>query len=445
MERNAEFKEAIEDNFIEKSKEPKYNFLKNYAKKWENEYKREASEGDWINKGGFIKSNNAGTSFRYGNNSMGGSSSSFSSNKIFMSGKNEGNLLAPLVDSLYDTAKLIPSAIDSLLDMSLVIGKGVFKLASNALDCYGDIIYRIVEGKPYIEQIEGENSNNEEITIENIQGKYKFHAINEFKEFKLEDKISYVAIEGEKEGLKAYVGIDTEGEYYPLDILRGHLLIGACSEWGKSNLINIYMTNLIRTYTENEFRYMLCDYKAMDLMQFEGYKHCIGNCVTDKKGFLKQIDYLEKEYQRRIEYIRNKGYLSAKDFNEDKDNKEKFPYILYVIDELPTVVADSFSQKRLIELMRMCRVGGIYLILATQDARKATIDAVRMLVSQVIGLHTATKTDSDTLIEEANLHEIDVKGRFKIKVAGEIKEVQSFYLKAKEIKEVLKNFKVNSD
>lgn len=355
--------------------------------------------------------------------------------------KNEGNLLSPLASSLYDTAKSIPNTIDSLLDICIGIGKGALKLTSNAFDCYGDIIYRIVEGKPYIDQVEGEK----EVTIESIQGKYEFHAIDEFKEFKLGDKISYVAIEGEKEGLKAYVGVDTEGEYYPLDILRGHMLIGACSEWGKSNLINIYMTNLIRTYTTNEFRYMLCDYKAMDLMQFENYKHCIGNCVTDKKGFLKQVEYLEREYQRRVEYIREKGYLSVKDFNEDEDNEEKFPYVVYVIDELPMVVADSFSQKRLIELMRICRVGGIYLILATQDARKATIDAVRMLVSQVVGLHTATKTDSDTLIEEANLHEIDVRGRFKIKVGGEIKEVQSFYLKAKEIKEVLKDFKVNSD
>lgn len=421
------------------------NYLKNYAKAWENKYKREARSGDWINKSGFIKSDNVGNKVRYGNSSMGGSSSSFSSNKIFMSGKNEGNLLAPLVNSLYDTTKLIPSAIDGLLDTSVHVGKGVFKLASNALDCYGDIIYRIIEGKPYIWKYEDNKAIQEEITIDNVVGKYDFILPSEFKQFKLENKISYIITEGEKEGLKAYVGVDTEGEYYSLDILRGHLLIGACSEWGKSNLINIYMTNLIRTYTTNEFRYMLCDYKAMDLMQFEGYSHCIGSCVTDKNGFLKQVDYLEKEYQRRIEYIREKGYLSVKDFNEDKENEEKFPYIVYVIDELPMVVADNFSQKRLIELMRMCRVGGIYLILATQDARKATIDAVRMLVSQVVGLHTATKTDSDTLIEEANLHEIDVKGRFKIKVGGEIKEVQSFYLKAKEIKEVLKNFKVNSD
>lgn len=419
------------------------NYFKNYAKAWESKYKREAPSGNWINKSGFIKSDNVGNQVRYGNSSMGGASSSFSNNKVFMSGKNEGNLFAPLASSLHDTVKQIPNAIDSVLDLGANMGKGAFKLACEALDCYGDIIYRVIEGKPYIENIEA--NTEEEISIENIQGKYKFHAIDQFKEFRLGNKISYVGVEGEKEGLKAYVGVDAEGEYYPLDILRGHLLIGACSEWGKSNLINIYMTNLIRTYTENEFRYMLCDYKSMDLMQFEGYKHCIGNCVNDKKGFLKQVDYLEKEYKRRSSYVREKGYLNVKDFNEDMENEEKFPYIIYIIDELPMVVADNQSKTRLIELMRMCRVGGIYLILATQDARKATIDAVRMLVSQVVGLHTSTKTDSDTLIPEADLHKIDVRGRFKIEVGGEINEVQSFYLKAKEIKEVLKNFKVNSD
>lgn len=349
--------------------------------------------------------------------------------------KNENNIFTPLVDSVYDSIPILASAFT-------ILGYKIFKFASKSFDCYGDMIYRIVEGKPYIGEIEA----NKHINIEHVKGNYEFIPLESVTKNVNSNVITYTDIEGYKEGLKACVGIDVKNEEcFFLDALRGHILIGASTEWGKSNLMNIYLTNLIKSYTENEFKYMLCDFKNMDLVQFEKYKHCIGNCSIDKKSFLEQIKDLESIYKDRLDYIRPRNYLNVKDFNKDLSNNKKFPYILYFIDELPILAEDTDCLNKLTQFMRTCRAAGIYVILATQDARKKTIDSIRMLVNQVIGLHVATKTDSDTLIQEAELHKINEKGRFKIQAGGEIKEVQSFYLKAKEINEILKPFEVDDN
>lgn len=399
---------------------------KGYNKKWEHRYlkDKDANKLTW-------KSPNRyeGGSPSVSWDSGGGGNRMAPTSEKFCSGKKECNIFAPLCDSVIESVKVVPDVLNL-----------AFKCSFKAFDCLGDIIYRIIEGKPYIGDYELEKLNSE--NMEKIQGRYEFVAPCEFE---LDTNVKYEHIEGDKMGLRACVGVDKAGDYAFIDALKGHMLIGATTEWGKSNLINVYLTNLIQTYTKNEFRYILCDYKQMDLIQFEKYEHCIGSCATNKKSFLAQVDYLEKICNDRIEYLRKHDYLSVKEINEDTNCKTKFPYILYIVDELPMVANDNKSLERLTDLMRLCRVGGIYVVLATQDARKKTIDSIRMLVSQVIGLHVATKTDSDTLLEGANLQDIQTKGRFKMFVGGELKEAQSFYLTSRQIKELLKKYKSNND
>ena len=78
-------------------------------------------------------------------------------------------------------------------------------------------------------------------------------------------KIIYQYIEGEKGGLKVCIGLDANGNNVWLDMLNTHLLIGGMARKGKSSLIRSILVGLMLTYTPNEVKFVLCDFKNSDV------------------------------------------------------------------------------------------------------------------------------------------------------------------------------------
>ena len=280
----------------------------------------------------------------------------------------------------------------------------------------------------------------EEIQTTNIL-KYEYYPVENIIEENKDNKVlTYTFIEGEKEGIKACVGQDIEDNLISVDMLEGHIVVGGASRWGKSSFLNVFITNIIRTYTENEVIFAGCDYKKSDVYYFRKYKHFENAGVsTDKESFLKQINALEKEMNRRADILDNTNCRNVINYNK-KYNK-KFTYIIFVIDELIQVVTDSDCKKKLHEIMSKCASYGIYFLLASQDLTKETIGRCKMNCSQIIGFHTFDETDSNTLIGKGgNLQDITIKGRCKIKNSEGLKEAQIFYINEEQIEETLKPY-----
>lgn len=285
-----------------------------------------------------------------------------------------------------------------------------------------------------------EEEINEEIKVNNII-KYKYFPVeNIIDKTEKDNSINYYFVEGEKEGLKTCIGLDLEGNNVNIDLLEGHTVVGGASRWGKSNFLNVFITNIIRTYTENEVIFAGCDYKKSDVYYFRKYKHFENAGVsTDKESFLKQINALEKEMNRRADILDNTNCRNVINYNKKYD--KKFTYIIFVIDELIQVVIDSDCKKKLHEIMSKCASYGIYFLLASQDLTKETIGRCKMNCSQIIGFHTFDETDSNTLIGKGqDLQNIIVKGRCKIKNSEGVTEVQTFYIDEDQIEEILKTY-----
>ena len=318
------------------------------------------------------------------------------------------NFLEPLVDSLFDAGVLVL--------------KGVPK----AWDMWGNLVYRLVEGKPY----EGEYK------VEDINKiNYKFYPIEEIKE--ANNIIDYKFMEGDKEGLKACVGLDLDDKPVWVNMLESHLLIAGMSRWGKSNILNVLLTGFMLSYTPNEVGFLLCDFKNADLKQFERYKHVRGKVSTDKKAFLEQIDRIEKEANKRAKILSDADCLNAIKYN--KTHHTKLSYIIFVIDELVQVTIDKTCREKLHTIMSKCASYGIYFILASQDCTKEVIGRCKMNVSHTIGVHTRDKSDSDMIIKNAELEDIRVVGRAKYDCKDLI-EFQSFYISEEQIKTYLSIF-----
>ena len=110
------------------------------------------------------------------------------------------------------------------------------------------------------------NEEVEEVIETNNIIKYEYYPVENINlENKEENIIKYIFIEGEKEGIKSCMGQDLEGNNISIDLLEGHTVVGGASRWGKSNFLNVFITNIIRTYTKNEVCFIGCDYKKSDV------------------------------------------------------------------------------------------------------------------------------------------------------------------------------------
>lgn len=319
------------------------------------------------------------------------------------------NFLKPLVDNLLD------------------VGSIVLKVSYTAYDKWGNLMYRLIEGKPYTGECE-------DVAMDKIE--YTFIPLEEL-EFK--NVIDYSFLEGDKEGLKVCVGYDVENNMPVwVDMTESHLLIAGASRWGKSNILNVIITGLMMAYTSNEVRFVFCDYKNADIKQFEKYKHTLGSVSSDKSKFLKQLEWIKKEGNKRANILHEADCLNAINYNKKSENK--LTYIIFVIDELVQVTCDNTCKMLLHETMSKVASYGIYFILASQDCAKETIGRCKMNISHTIGLHTRDKSDSDMIIKNGELENIKVKGRAKYD-CGDLVEFQSFYISEEQIKRLLEPLK----
>ena len=283
----------------------------------------------------------------------------------------------------------------------------------------------------------------EEIQTTNIS-KYKYYPVeNVIEETKNKKVLTYTFVEGEKEGIKACIGQDLEDNLVSVDMLEGHIVVGGASRWGKSSFLNVFITNLMRTYTQNEICLFGCDFKKSDVYFFRKYKH-FRKMSTNKQEFMDQIDRLEKLIKERAEILDKENCRNVINYNKTHD--KKMSYIIFVIDELIQLVSDNDCKRILHNFMSKCASYGIYFVLATQDLTKETVGKCKMNCSQIIGFHTFDETDSNTLIGKGgNLQDITVKGRCKIKNSEGMKETQIFYISEDEIEEVLRPYLKESE
>ena len=312
----------------------------------------------------------------------------------------------------------------------------LFDAVPVAWDMYSNFIYRLVTGRKFedtIEVLEGDI-----MEVENII-KYEYIPTEEIKDMSKEmNVIKFIFIEGEKEGIKACIGYDIEGNLKNFDMLEGHTIVGGASRWGKSSFLNVFITNITKTYTRNEVCFLGCDYKRADVYYFRNYNNFLG-MSTNKKEFMDQMKWLEKEMSKRADILDEANCRNVINYNKKHDTK--ISYIIVVIDELVQVVSDKDCKDKLHLIMSKCASYGIYFLLATQDCTKETIGRCKMNCSQIVGFHTFDQTDSDTLIGKGyDLQDINVKGRCKIKNSEGIVETQIFYLEEEKIDEMLKPY-----
>jgi S-DNA-T family DNA segregation ATPase FtsK/SpoIIIE len=161
------------------------------------------------------------------------------------------------------------------------------------------------------------------------------------------------------------VGVDTLGETLYCDLVSvKHLLIAGTTGSGKSVFLNCLLAIMLMLRKPSELQMLLIDPKQVELAGYKKYPHVI-DVITDSFEAMLALVAIVEKMEARYTLLAKKGYKNIQQYN--KNEKEKLPYIVVVIDELADLIMTNPQvEKSIVLLAQKARACGIHLIIATQ-------------------------------------------------------------------------------
>jgi S-DNA-T family DNA segregation ATPase FtsK/SpoIIIE len=230
--------------------------------------------------------------------------------------------------------------------------------------------------------------------------------------------------------LKCFVGAREYGKQQCIDFYEdGSLLIGGASRQGKTSLIYSILLSLMDRYEPSYLKIILVDFKQVDLVRIDKYKHVMNDCITDIDRFKNMLGQMEIECDKRVKYFRELDVANIQEFN--KISEKKIRPILIVIDEIAQILVGSAKEveplkERLHKLICKSMAFGLYWCVCTQELSRDTLGKMKINFTQTVGLKCKDKTASDLIIKNSELENINVKGRAKIDNSEGVVEFQPY-------------------
>lgn len=148
------------------------------------------------------------------------------------------------------------------------------------------------------------------------------------------------------------IGRDQYGAPFELDMKSAkHILVGGGTGGGKSVLLHSIIFGIIFRYSPALVRLALADHKRIEFSCYHGLPHLWQPIVTSEEGFLRMVENLDQELEKR------KNILI-------ENPAKSFPILLTIIDEFA-----GYDHKKLVRLIAQARALDMYFILAAQYPR----------------------------------------------------------------------------
>ena len=236
------------------------------------------------------------------------------------------------------------------------------------------------------------------------------------------------------------IGIDlkTYSAVYwnPLDPSQAHLLIGGSTGAGKSVVLRVIITHILKY--DNVKIYMQ-DTKIVDLYKFEKAKQIVA--LNEEKDFaVETLKSLVEEMKRRYKFIKSRGGHDISDLKK----KQRPDFIFYILEELASFGSPKGQDKEfyelLAELLARGRASGIFVIITTQAPYSEILPGMlKNNINSTLGLKTKTAEASKVVCGDFEaLVNLRGKGHGKFFTAGDMQELQGFKIKDDTIKKIIK-------
>lgn len=205
--------------------------------------------------------------------------------------------------------------------------------------------------------------------------------------------------------LTLVLGKDIVGKPFITDLKKlPHLLIAGTTGSGKSVGINAMILSLLYKNSPDQLRLMMIDPKMLEFSIYNDIPHLLTPVITKPKEAIVALSNMVYEMERRYRLMSETRTKNIENYNEkaSKENLEKLPYIVVIIDELADLMMTSGKdvEHSIARLAQMARASGIHLIVATQ---RPSVDVVTGLIKanlpSRISYKVGQKVDSKIILD----------------------------------------------
>lgn len=209
------------------------------------------------------------------------------------------------------------------------------------------------------------------------------------------------------------IGVNVFGELISGDLsAMPHLLIAGTTGSGKSVMISSIIQSLIDQNSIDDLQLILIDPKRVELNNFKNCSHLKLPIVYDELESLRALTWICKIMDHRYEILSESGEKNVKDFN--KNNVEKIPNIVIVIDELADLMTRGNKKEVedcIVRLSQLARAAGIHMVLATQRPTVQVVTGnIKANMPTRISFFLPSAIDSKTIIDESGAELLMGKG-----------------------------------
>ena len=250
-------------------------------------------------------------------------------------------------------------------------------------------------------------------------------------------------LESKDDPLKVPVGLDVEGNCRFISINKlPHALVAGASGSGKSVFLNAIITSLLFKNTPDELRFFFIDPKQVDLQAYSKIPHLLAPIVSDVKGGIASLKWLNQEMDRRFSVFRTVGCSNIFFYKKlCKENKHlrNMPFIIAVIDECGDFLMGGGNEavNLLTKLIQLCRAAGIYVFLSTQKpVAKIFPTTVKSNAPGRFAFKVTSQTDSFVILDEGGAESLLGNGDMIFQFNSLSSRYQAAYIDDSEIQRI---------
>lgn len=219
-----------------------------------------------------------------------------------------------------------------------------------------------------------------------------------------------------------------------------HILTAGEVNSGVSVFIKSILSSLLLKFRPNELRLILIDTRFENLQPFSKLPHLIFPLITDTHQVAGILNRCISEMEYRYRCFAKIGVRDIESFNKQtaldtsppmaqnetsyfpkitrqafqEETSSKFPYIIFIVNELSDLVQEEKNLKPLIaRLARSSRATGIHMILATRNPRQQILThLIKDAFHSRVAFRVSNEKVSELILEQ--------KGAEKLKGAGDM-------------------------
>lgn len=242
-----------------------------------------------------------------------------------------------------------------------------------------------------------------------------------------------------KGNVPIFIGKDRKGRLVCFDLAEGtepHLLIAGTTGCGKSTALRSIITNLILKTNINLHLIDLKNGAEFSVFKRSYRVKSFAGTIDEAEIILKNInDEIEKRYSLFAKYEVN----DIKAYNK-RFKKNPLPYETLIVDEMVDFLQRKDLFFELESMSAKSRACGIHIILSTQRPDKDILTGrIKANVTNVLGLKSKDALNSRMIIDQEGLEKLLGKGHGLLSRLGEITEVQTPFLDADTVRNLIKH------